>query len=129
MRAMRQMVKNFRICRFTTLTRCIFTGKSIITPLVILFSQLQDMPLTPGILWTPSGSGYKKSVMTHGCSFSQLQWLYYLQETELCIDQSGNRIQIEHAYHRGEVKRGPYKIDGYFRKDNQDYFLEFLGTF
>ena len=87
------------------------------------------MPLTPGLLWTPSGSTFQKSVMTHGCSLAQLQWIYYLQETEFCIDQEGNRIQIEHAYHRGEVKRGPYKIDGYLRKDNQDYFLEFLGKF
>ena len=67
--------------------------------------------------------------MTTQCSFAQIQWLNYVQETDLCVDSSGNRIQIQHAYHRGEVKKDSFKLDGYFVKDGQEYFLEFLGCY
>ena len=87
------------------------------------------MPLTPGVLWEPNGSRFTKKVMKHGISFPHIQWLYYLQETDLCIDRQGNRVQIEHAYHRGEKRHGPYTVDGYLIIDGEEIFLEFLGEF
>ena len=92
-----------------------------------LWSQRQDMPLTPGLLWEPNGSKFTKKVMKHGVSLPHLQWLYWLQETDFCIDSNGQRQQIQHDYHRGEKRHGKYRIDGYLEIDGQEVFLEFLG--
>ena len=87
------------------------------------------MPTTPGIVWQPTNSGYSKKPLARGVSYSQIQWLNYVQTTDLCIDSQGNRIPIEHAYYRGEIKEGPYYIDGFFTKNGLNYYLEFLGCY
>ena len=93
------------------------------------WSENQVMPLGPGILWTPTEYGYRKNVMMAGTSFAALQWLQYVQQSDLCVDSTGNRIQIEHSYHQGEKVINGYKIDGYFQKDGREYFLEYNGEF
>ena len=65
--------------------------------------------------------------MTTGTSLGAMQWLYYMQTTDLCVDARGNTVQIQHKYHRGETKIGQYEIDGYFEKDGEKYFLEYNG--
>ena len=92
-----------------------------------LWSQKQTMPLTPGIEWTRDDVMFRKRVLGQGVSLGQLQWLYYLQETDFCRDSNGNRIQIKHAYFHGEHKVGKFYCDGYLEKDGQKYFLEYNG--
>ena len=91
-----------------------------------LWSQTQDMPLTPGILWTKSGNKFNKAVMMDGVSLGQLQWIYTVQQSDFCIS-NGQRIQIDHAYHRGEHEENGFKFDGFFIKNGVKFFLEFNG--
>ena len=92
-----------------------------------LWSQRQNMPTTPGLLWTPSKNGFEKKVLHNGVSLGQLQWIYYLQQSNLTIDKNGNRVVIDHAYHRGEKKIDQFYCDGYMCKDGEEYFFEYLG--
>ena len=92
-----------------------------------LWSQTQDMPLTPGIQWTKSNNKFNKSVMMSGVSFGQLQWINYFQATDFLLDNHGNRIQIEHAYHRGGKKIEGFSFDGYFERNGLKYFMEYNG--
>ena len=94
-----------------------------------LWSQTKEQPLTPGILWEPKSNAYTKSVMTHGVSLGQVQWINYIQQTDLCRDNESARIQVQHAYFRGEVKKAQYTIDGYFVKNGEEVFLEYQGKF
>ena len=91
-----------------------------------LWAQSKSMPLTPGILWTVQGYFFKKSVMAPGVSFGQIQWLMFLQETE-CFDSNMVRIQLQHAYFRGEVDFDGFKPDGYAVIDGVEHFYEYLG--
>ena len=93
-----------------------------------LWSQTQDMPLTPGILWTKTGKKFNKAVMMNGVSLGQLQWIYAIQESDFVLNNDGSRIQIEHAYHRGEHEENGFKFDGYFEKNGVKFFLEFNGN-
>lgn len=92
--------------------------------------ERENMPLTPGILWSKTGSYFKKSLLIEAksISFKQIQWLYYIEATE-CMDKNGNRVTLEHGYHRGEKKFGGYLPDGYMLKDGRHYFFEFLGCY
>ena len=92
-----------------------------------LDSQKQDMPLTPGLLWTKSNGKFTKSVLTSGVSFGQLQWLYVVQQSDFVLNNDGSRIQIEHAYHRGEYEENGFKFDGFFIKNGVKFFLEYNG--
>lgn len=74
-----------------------------------LYAQAQDMPLTPGILWTKKHKKYTKKVMASQMSFGQIQWLNFIQETD-CFDSNGIKIQLQHGYHQGETE-----IEGKFR--------------
>ena len=94
-----------------------------------LWSQKQDMPLTPGLKWTRRDGYFKKETLMKGVSLTQLQWLYYLQSTDVCVDSNGTRHQIQHAYHRGEHKVGGFFIDGYLKIDDREIFFEFNGEF
>ena len=67
--------------------------------------------------------------MTTGVSFPAMQWLYWVQSTDECVDSNGNRIQLQHKYFRGEKKIGPYEVDGYMEKDGEMYFYEFQGCY
>ena len=87
------------------------------------------MPLGPGILWTLNGQFFKKNVMKAGTSLGAVQWMNFIQQSDMCVDSAGNRIQIEHSYHQGEKDINGYKIDGYFQKDGKEYFLEYNGEF
>ena len=88
-----------------------------------LATQMQPMPLTPGLEWTLNGKKFKKRVLHPGVSLKSLQWLYYVQATKF------PNHQIQHAYHRGEKRLGGYKIDGYLRINDEDIALEFNGCF
>ena len=92
------------------------------------------MPLGPGILWTLNGSTFKKNVMKAGTSLGAVQWMNYIQESDICLDSNGNRQTIESLYFQGEHKiqvgdNTILEIDGYFKKDGQEYFLEYHGEF
>ena len=88
-----------------------------------LATQMQPMPLTPGLEWKLNGARFNKRVLHPGVSFKALQWLYYLQATKF------PNHQIHHAYHRGEKRLGGYKIDGYLRINDEDIALEFNGCY
>ena len=92
-----------------------------------LYAQQQELPCGPGIEWKVKGSSFVKSVMTSQVSFGQIQWLMAIQESDICVDSNGHRIQIQHAYFQGEKTLNTYKIDGYLNRDGVNVFFEFLG--
>lgn len=92
-----------------------------------LFSQEQDLPCGPGIEWRVKGNTFHKSVMISQISFPQIQWLMFIQESDICIDSNGSRIQIQHGYFRDEIVINGYKPDGFMLRDNRQIFFEFLG--
>ena len=92
-----------------------------------LYSQEQFLPCGPGIEWTCHKNQFKKSVMISQVSFVQMQWLFAMQETDICRDKNDNRIQIAHAYHQNEVVMNGHKPDGYAKVDGKHIFFEFLG--
>ena len=92
-----------------------------------LYSQEQDLPCGPGIEWVWKGSSFYKSVMISQVSFPQIQWLMFMQESDVCVDSDGNKIQIQHGYFRDEVVINGYKPDGFLMRDNRKVFFEFLG--
>ena len=92
-----------------------------------LWSQFRAMPTTPGVQWKKHGAGFKKKVLTPEVSLGQLQWINYVQQSDMCLDADNNRVQIEHAYFRGEHQVGMFKCDGYFEKNGQKFFLEYNG--
>lgn len=104
-----------------------------------LYSQDQNLPTTPGLHWTESKNGryFNKKSLRTDVSFVSLQWLYWLQETDICVDRSGKRQRIHHGYHQGEIcceclkfsyqcshKRA---VDGYCNVDGEHIFFEFYG--
>ena len=94
-----------------------------------LTSKKKFMPLSPGIEWVMKGGKAIKRLMTDQISMGQMQWLYAIQETALCVDSNGKKIQIEHGYHRGEVEIYGCKVDGYMVKDGREHFFEYLGCY
>ena len=60
-------------------------------------------------------------------SFPHLQWIYYREALD-CIDSTGQRVQMEHAFHRGEIEFKGLKPDGYLFKDGKHHFYEFQGN-
>ena len=70
--------------------------------------------------------------MKAGTSLGAVQWMNYMQESDICLDSNGNRQTIESLYFQGEHKirvgdNTILEIDGYFKKDGQEYFLEYHG--
>ena len=92
-----------------------------------LWSQGQLIPLTPGICWTLKNGQYYKQIMASQMSFPQIQWLQYLEQTDVCVDKNGKRHRIEHGYFRGEYEFENIKPDGYLYIDDEHLFFEFLG--
>ena len=92
-----------------------------------LWSQKQNLPLTPGIKWTLKNGWYHKRIMTTQMSFPQIQWIQYLETTDICLDENNKRHRIEHGYYRGEFEFEEIKPDGYLFIDEKHYFFEFLG--
>lgn len=88
-----------------------------------LGTQMQPMPLTPGIEWVLKNQTFKKRSLQPGVSFKSLQWLYFVQATLF------KGIQIQHAYHRGEKTFNGQKVDGYVYFNRRHFFLEFNGCF
>lgn len=70
-----------------------------------LWSQEQAMPLGPGLQWTKSGNGFRKNVLQQQTSFYAVQWLQW--------EQTKINVQIQHAYHQGEVEVYDCMVDGY----------------
>ena len=93
-----------------------------------LWCKTQNMPLSPGLLWTKKSGVYQKKIMADQMSFVQIQWLNYVQETQ-CFDKNGLKHKLQHGYHQGEIEFEGIKPDGYVNKDNKHYFFEFLGTY
>ena len=67
--------------------------------------------------------------MAPGVSKAQVEWLYWMQHQPVCVDKNGQRQQIQHAMNFGEFEVQGRPVDGYFKKDGQEYFLEFLGCY
>ena len=65
--------------------------------------------------------------MADQMSFVQIQWLYYMQETQ-CFDRNGVKHTLQHGYHQGEIEFEGIKPDGYVKMDGQHFFFEFLGS-
>ena len=93
-----------------------------------LWSQGQKMPLTPGIKWTMKNGWFYKEIMASQMSLGQIQWIQYLETTDICVDRNGVRHRIEHGYYRGEFEYDQIKPDGYLFIDDKHYFFEFLGN-
>ena len=89
----------------------------------------QIMPLGPGILWTLDGRYFKKRVMKAGTSLGAVQWINYMQQSDICVDSTGKRVIIQNAYYQGEAKIGKWYVDGYFKKDDHEFFLEYHGEY
>ena len=98
-----------------------------------LFAQKQPFPATPGIHWEfveKRGGFFSKTTMAPGVSFSQIQWLLFIDANdEKLIKNDGTRACLEHAYYRTEFDFHGYKIDGYANVDGQNLFYEFLGCY
>ena len=92
-----------------------------------LWSQAQEMPLTPGINWIMKNGYFMKQIMASQMSLSQIQWIQYLETTDVCVDKDGNRHRIENGYYRGEYEFDQIKPDGYLFIDGVHRFFEFLG--
>ena len=60
-------------------------------------------------------------------SFPQIQWIQYLEQTDICVDSAGVRHRIEHGYFRGEYEFENIKPDGYLFINGEHLFFEFLG--
>ena len=75
-----------------------------------LWSQEQDLPLSPGLRWTLTNGFYKKKPLLPNTSLSALQWLYYKQAE---LVNNGSDAVIKHGYHQGEEKILSYQVDGY----------------
>ena len=88
-----------------------------------LGTQMEPMPLTPGLEWKLNGTKFKKRVLHPSVSFKSIQWLYYLQATQF------QNHQIQHAYHRGEHEANGIKVDGYVKIGDEEIFMEFNGCF
>ena len=92
-----------------------------------LWSQEQDLPLGPGLLWTMvNGFFQKKSLKGRNPSLSELQWIYYEQAM---LKRSGSNVIIQHAYLHGQEKIHIYQVDGYAIIDGQPTVYEFVGCY
>ena len=90
-----------------------------------LWSQEQDLPLGPGLLWTMvNGIFRKKSLRGPNPSLSELQWIYYEQAM---LKRSGSNVIIQHAYLHGQEKIHIYQVDGYAIIDGQPTVYEYVG--
>ena len=69
-----------------------------------------------------------KEIMASQMSLGQIQWIQYLETTDICVDRNGVRHRIEHGYYRGEFEYDQIKPDGYLFIDDKHYFFEFLGN-
>jgi hypothetical protein len=58
--------------------------------------------------------GEKQSIMAY-------QWMSYLANK--------TKINIQHGRNLGEKQIGPYKVDGYYERDDEEVVLEFHGCF
>ena len=84
-----------------------------------LWSQQQDLPLSPGIVWTLQNGKFKKNVLVPQVSFSSMQWLYY--------QQTKYNVTIQHAYHQGEKIVHGCKVDGFAIIDGIETVFEYNG--
>ena len=88
-----------------------------------LWSQQQQLPLSPGIVWTLKNGKFKKKPLTNRQhSFESLQWLYY--------QQTKYNETIQHAFHQGEkviYLDKQYKVDGYAIINGRKTIFEYNG--
>ena len=90
-----------------------------------LWSQKQNMPLTPGLRWVKNKNGkFTKNILCTGNSFKALQFIYYQQSL---LDKQGTGVTIEHQYHQGEKLVYGYKCDGYAKIGGKEIVFEFNG--
>ena len=92
-----------------------------------LWSQQQNMPLTPGLRWVKNKNGkFTKQILSTGNSLKALQYLYYQQSL---LDKQGIDVTIEHQYHQGEKWVYGYQCDGYVKINGKEIVYEFNGEF
>ena len=95
-----------------------------------LFSQDQELPLGPGLVWEKTHSKfYSKKPMVQGVSRAQIEWLTWVQTQSICVDSNGVRQTIQHAMNFGEYEINGRPVDGYMVKDGVQYFFEFNGCY
>ena len=89
-----------------------------------LWSQEQDLPLSPGLRWTLSNGYYTKKPLASNTSLSALQWIYYKQAE---LKASGSNVVIQHGYHHGEETIHGFQVDGYAVINGQSTVYEYNG--
>ena len=90
-----------------------------------LWSQQQNMPLTPGLRWVKNkNEKFTKQILSTGNSLKALQYLYYQQSL---LDKQGIDVTIDHQYHQGEKWVYGYKCDGYVKIGGKEIVFEFNG--
>ena len=94
-----------------------------------LFSQDQDLPLGPGVLWENQSHTYSKKPMVQGVSRGQLEWLMWLQNESICVDENGVRRTIQHALNYGEHQVNGKPVDGFMMKNGQPVYFEYYGCY
>lgn len=98
-----------------------------------LYAQRQPFPATPGIHWKwidKNGGFFAKNSMVPGVSYSQIQWLLFIDaKDQRLLNNDGTRAKLHHAYYRDEFNFHGYKVDGYAKVNNQNIFFEFLGCY
>ena len=89
-----------------------------------LWSQEQDLPLSPGLRWILSKGYYTKKPLASNTSLSALQWIYYKQAE---LKASGSDVVIQHGYHHGEETIHGYQVDGYAVINGRPTVFEYNG--
>ena len=61
-------------------------------------------------------------------SLGAVQFLEYNSEySDLLIDSNGDRIQLSHQYHRGEINFSGRRPDGFAEVNGRNIFFEYNG--
>ena len=67
--------------------------------------------------------------MIQGVSRAQLEWLMWLQDEPICLDENGVRQKIQHAMNWGEHIVNGKPVDGYILKNGKPVYFEFYGCY
>lgn len=89
-----------------------------------LWSEEQDLPLSPGIRWSLSNGYFVKKPLASNTSLSAVQWIYFKQAE---LKDSGSNVVIQHGYHQGEETIHGFQVDGFAVIDGQPTVYEYNG--
>jgi len=88
----------------------------------------EKFPCGLGFEWTLQKTVLTKRLMTsQKISMGSVEWLDFMSNDGRLVDKNGNRSTIVSGWGSGEVKIGPYKVDGYSFVDNMEYIFEYDG--